>query len=137
MPSDYVLRFFPNGLEAPGHPNGIAFLIMSKYANMAEAMTKTGRNDYAKALTDIDIPGAANNIHMALEVLESLLDLPPEIAFATGNEMWRSVAGDGDRRIYAVGQAQVERIRDLFLEKALTWDPTPHPDPGRIPGASL
>lgn len=125
MASNFEHQFFPEGAVYPGHPNALALIIMEKYTSYAAATEKEEGKQYSPALCDDDIPGAGGNVYSALDLLAMMLKVGPEEAFAHGNQMWVRMVGPGTGNIekaFEPGQAQVDRIADVFLEKARSWD---------------
>jgi hypothetical protein len=125
MASNFERQYFPDGVEYPGHPNALALLIMEKYPSYAAASQVEKGKQYAPALVDEDIPGAGGNVHQALDLLEIMLKVGPHEAFERGNKLWVRMVGPGTGNIekaFEPGQAQVNLIESVFLEKARFWD---------------
>lgn len=109
------------GLHHPGHPVIIAVLIMTKYPSLAAASQREDGAGCAVVLADGDIPGAGEQVNVALDILASLRREGPEAAFVRATRQWqvRTSRRFKDRQL--PGQTQAERFKRRFCELAADW----------------
>lgn len=104
----------------PGHPVVVAFLIMKKYQNLAEA-TKTGHS-FPHALEDNDIPGAGGNIYSALSLLAELKEGKPlGKTISKWCDQWISSKAGGLEKYVEPGDSQAKLVIPQFSELAPEW----------------
>jgi hypothetical protein len=109
------------GLHHPGHPVTIAVLIMTKYPNLAAATQREEGVGCSVVMADGDIPGAGEQVIVALDILAGLRRDGPETAFLRATQQWRIRTSRRFKDRQAVGQRQAERFKHRFLEMAANW----------------
>lgn len=109
------------GSHHPGHPVIIALLIMTKYPSLAAARQHEEGIGCPVVMVDGDIPGAGEQVNVALDILGSLRREGPEAAFARATQQWRTRTSRRFRDRQLPGQTQAECFKDRFLELAASW----------------
>lgn len=109
------------GCHHPGHPAVIAVLIMTKYPSLAAARQPEDGLGCPIVLADGDIPGAVEQVSVALDILAGLRRDGPEAAFERATLQWSRRTARHFRDRHLPGQRQAENFRHRFLELAAGW----------------
>ncbi len=109
------------GVPHPGHPVLIAVLIMTKYPSLSAARQREEGVGCPVVLTDGDIPGAGEQVSVALDILADLRQEGPEAAFARATRQWLARTSRRFRDRQGPGQNQAECFKRRFFELAANW----------------